>query len=87
MKTQLERGRSKPVQDREKPVGFTVEAIIAMAKGATAIAARCGISGAAVGKWRDEIPRKYAREVAILAGLPIEIVRPDMVTYDYPTKD
>lgn len=60
------------------PLGYTVDGIIGLAGGAGKVARRCGITVQSVDKWR-KIPTWHAREVAIMAGLPLEIVRPDMV--------
>lgn len=50
-----------------------------MAGGKAAVARRLGIALQSVAKWSQRIPARHAREVAIMAGLPLEIVRPDMV--------
>lgn len=63
----------------DEPVGFTVEGIIALAGGVPAVADKCGITTQSVYKWRRRIPSEHARVVAIMAGLPLAIVRPDMV--------
>lgn len=63
----------------DEPVGFTVEGIIALAGGVPAIAEKCGITTQSVYKWDRRIPSQHARVVAIMAGLPLAIVRPDMV--------
>ena len=59
-------------------VGFTVTGIVAMAGGVTAVAKACGVSPQAASKWKY-VPAKHARKVAIMAGLPLEVVRPDFV--------
>ncbi|WP_184749472.1 hypothetical protein [Comamonas odontotermitis] len=61
------------------PVGFSVRGIVAMAGGSTTVAERCGITLQAVRKWSHSIPEEHARTVAIAAGLPLAIVRPDQV--------
>lgn len=63
----------------DEPIGFTVEGIIALAGGCGAVAAKCGVSVQTVAKWSRRIPDAHARQVAIMAGLPLEIVRPDFV--------
>ena len=63
----------------EEPIGLTVAGVIAMAGGAKLVAEKCGVSVQSVTKWTTRIPAIHARSVAILAGLPLEIVRPDMV--------
>lgn len=50
-----------------------------MAGGKAAVARRLGLTLQSVAKWDKRIPARHAREVAIMAGLPLEIVRPDMV--------
>lgn len=66
------------MKDNELPLGFTVQGLIGMAGGYAVVAKECGVSVQSVRKWRG-IPIRHARQVAILAGLPLEIVRPDMV--------
>lgn len=63
----------------DEPIGFSVQGILGMAGGRGAVAAACGVSVQTVAKWDRRIPAQHARTVAILAGLPISIVRPDMV--------
>lgn len=60
------------------PVGFTTTGIIQLAGGQGAVARACGVTVQSVAKWKY-IPGKHARQVAIIAGLPLEVVRPDMV--------
>jgi DNA-binding transcriptional regulator YdaS (Cro superfamily) len=69
--------------NRSEPVGFTVQGIISMAGGCTAVAERLGVSPQAVSKWATKIPGVHARSVAIMAGLPLAIVRPDQV-HEHP---
>ena len=58
-------------QKTEKmPVGYTVIGVIETAGGAGKVAAACGVPVQSVAKWR-----------AILAGLPLAVVRPDMVQH------
>jgi hypothetical protein len=66
----------------DEPVGYTVVGIIGMAGGAGVVARKCGLTIQAVTKWKRRIPAAHAKEVAIAAGLPLEIVRPDMVRSD-----
>lgn len=66
----------------DEPVGYTVEGILGMCGGKGAVARKCGLTIQAVSKWDRRIPSQHARAVAILAGLPLEIVRPDMVRSD-----
>lgn len=63
----------------QAPIGFTVEGVIALAGGRKVVADATGVSVQSIGKWTTRIPAIHARTVAILAGLPLEIVRPDMV--------
>ncbi len=49
-----------------------------MAGGHGKVAKLCGISVQSVTKWRY-VPAWHAQKVAIAAGLPLAIVRPDMV--------
>jgi len=63
----------------EEPIGFTVSGIIGMAGGSGEVARACGVSVQSVNKWKKRVPAMHARTVAIMAGLPLEIVRPDMV--------
>lgn len=60
------------------PVGFTTIGIINLAGGVGAVGKACGVTVQSVVKWKY-IPGKHARTVAILAGMPLAIVRPDMV--------
>lgn len=64
---------------KDEPVGFTVDGIIALAGGVQPVAEKCGITTQSVYKWGRRIPMQHARVVAIMAGLPLAIVRPDMV--------
>lgn len=63
----------------DEPIGFTVEGIVSIAGGKAAVARACGVSIQTVAKWGRRIPGQHARTVAIMAGLPLGIVRPDMV--------
>jgi len=63
----------------DEPLGFTVDGIVAMAGGKAAVARACGLTIQAVAKWDRRVPDQHARTVAIAAGLPLEIVRPDLV--------
>jgi hypothetical protein len=64
----------------DEPVGFTVQGILALAGGAGEVARKLGVTVQAVAKWDRRIPGQHAREVAIMAGLPLAVVRPDLVT-------
>ena len=70
------------MNQRKQPFGFTVSGIIGMAGGAGKVAEACKVPIQSVNKWRY-IPTWHARQVAILAGLPLEIVRPDMVRSEH----
>lgn len=61
-----------------RPVGYTVAGVVALAGGPKAVAEKTKITAQAVSKW-ERIPMGHARQVAIMSGLPLEIVRPDMV--------
>lgn len=63
----------------DEPIGFTVEGIIARAGGCAVVARELGLAFQTVSQWDRRIPSTHAFRVAILAGLPIEIVRPDLV--------
>ncbi len=65
----------------DAPVGFTVEGVLGLAGGRGAVARECGVSVQTVAKWGRRIPAAHARTVAILAGLPLAVVRPDMVQH------
>ena len=65
----------------DSPVGFTVEGVLGLAGGRGAVARECGVSVQTVAKWQRRIPSSHARKVAILAGLPLAVVRPDMVQH------
>lgn len=69
----------KQLLPTDSPVGFTVAGVLALAGGAGAVAKRCDVSIQTVTKWGRRIPDRHARTVAIMAGLPLEIVRPDLV--------
>lgn len=60
------------------PVGYTTLGVIEKAGGAAKVARLCGVTVQAVGRWRY-IPGPHAEKVAIAAGLPLAIVRPDHV--------
>ena len=66
---------------QQEPIGFSVEGIVAMAGGTGKVAQARGLAVQSVSQWceRNCIPRRHARELAIMAGLPLELVRPDMV--------
>ncbi len=64
--------------NNKSPVGYTVEGIVAMAGGAGEVAKMCNVPIQSVKIWRY-IPPWHARTVAIAAGLPLAVVRPDMV--------
>lgn len=63
----------------DEPLGFTVEGILNMAGGSAAVARHLGRPIQTIRSWTKRIPHQHARAVAILAGLPLEVVRPDMV--------
>lgn len=66
-------------QDQQEPIGFTVSGIVEMAGGRAAVARGLGVAIQTVNQWKTKVPPRHARKVAIMAGLPLEIVRPDMV--------
>lgn len=66
-------------KSQESPVGLTVQGVIGIAGGKAAVARACGVTIQSVAKWGRRIPARHAMKVAILAGLPLGIVRPDMV--------
>lgn len=73
------KGKSKVTEvNKKSPIGYTVAGIIGLAGGSGAVARRCEVTIQSVTKWRY-IPGKHAHTVAIMAGLPLEIVRPDHV--------
>ena len=65
----------------DAPVGFTVEGVLGLAGGRGAVARACGVTVQSVSKWDRRIPSDHARTVAVLAGLPLAVVRPDMVQH------
>lgn len=67
------------MSQEDKPIGFTVPGILAMAGGAAAVAQACGVTLQSVTKWSRRVPDRHAQKVAVMAGLPLEIVRPDLV--------
>jgi hypothetical protein len=70
--------RGPKVNTRSKePIGYTVQGIVAMAGGAGKVSKEVGVPIQSIAKWRY-IPGWHAHKVAVLAGLPIELVRPDM---------
>ena len=79
---------TKKMSNSDEPVGFTVEGVLALAGGRGAVAKELGVSVQSVVKWGRRIPAPHARKVAVMAGLPLEIVRPDMVKrgHDEATK-
>jgi len=62
----------------DEPYGYTVDGIVGKAGGKAAVANRLGLKVQTVSKWGRRIPAQHAHQVAVMAGLPIEIVRPDM---------
>lgn len=70
---------TKKMSNPDEPMGFTVEGVLALAGGRGAVAKALGVSVQSVAKWNRRIPSQHACKVAVLAGLPLEIVRPDMV--------
>ena len=64
---------------KDEPIGFTVRGIIAMAGGCGKVASTLGVSVQTVTQWSRRIPSQHARDVAIMSGLPLAIVRPDLV--------
>lgn len=69
----------KTKKRHDEPLGYTVAGILAKAGGRAAVARLCGVSIQSVGKWGKRIPDKHAHAIAVAAGLPLEIVRPDLV--------
>jgi hypothetical protein len=67
------------MSNKDSPIGFTVGGILAAAGGAPAVAQACGVTLQAVSKWERRVPDRHAQTVAVMAGLPLEIVRPDLV--------
>lgn len=65
--------------NKDSPIGFTVDGVLAAAGGHAAVAQACGVSVQAVSKWGRRVPDRHAQKVAVMAGLPLEIVRPDLV--------
>lgn len=65
----------------DAPIGFTVEGVLGLAGGRGTVARECQLSIQTVSKWDRRIPAAHARKVAILAGLPLAVVRPDMVQH------
>lgn len=63
----------------DEPLGLTVEGVLAMAGGRAVVSKKLGLSIQTVAKWSRRIPAQHARPIAIMAGLPLEIVRPDLV--------
>ena len=83
-KTRMQSKGSRNMEAKQKtekmPVGYTVIGVIETAGGAGKVAAACGVPVQSVAKWRY-IPGWHAKQVAILAGLPLAVVRPDMVQH------
>lgn len=65
-------------RDPRLPIGYTVAGVVAKAGGAPAVSRDIGVSTQSIHKWR-KIPNRHANRVAILAGLPLAVVRPDLV--------
>lgn len=63
----------------DMPIGFTVEGILGLAGGRGAVAKALNVTVQSVAKWGRRIPAAHANRVAVMAGLPLEIVRPDLV--------
>ncbi len=61
------------------PIGYTVAGVVAMAGGCAAVAKSLGITVQTVAQWDYRIPDQLARQLAIMAGLPLAVVRPDHV--------
>ncbi|RQS39801.1 Cro/CI family transcriptional regulator [Burkholderia sp. Bp8990] len=63
-----------------KPIGYSVRGVVTKAGGAVKVAETLGLSHQAVRQWGDVIPSRHAEIVAGLAGLPLGVVRPDLVS-------
>lgn len=68
----------KPQKISDEPLGFTVDGILAIAGGKGLVSRRLGVTIQSVSRWGRRIPARHARTIAIMAGLPLEIVRPDL---------
>lgn len=76
----MSKNETKPgVRPPDEPLGYTAQGIVQTAGGCGAVAEKLGLTVQTVAKWDRRIPGPHARQVAIMAGLPLEIVRPDMV--------
>lgn len=60
------------------PVGYTTSGVVQTAGGNGVVARALNLPVQSVAKWKY-IPGRHARQVAIMAGLPLAVVRPDMV--------
>jgi hypothetical protein len=65
---------SKP---QKTPVGYSVRGVVVKAGGPQAVAAARNISEQSVRLWKT-IPAKHAEVVAVMAGLPLSVVRPEL---------
>jgi hypothetical protein len=63
---------------KKSPIGFTTKGIIGMAGGTGEVARLCEVPIQSVAKWKY-IPSWHAQKIAVKTGLPLEIIRPDMV--------
>lgn len=61
-----------------QPVGFTVQGVIAKAGGVPLLSKDLGVTSQTIHKWK-QIPSWHAERVAVLSGLPLAVVRPDLV--------
>jgi hypothetical protein len=78
MKMRMTKEEREAVKQSRLPIGFTVQGVVAKAGGVPVLARDLGVPSQSIHKW-TKIPNRHAHRVAVLAGLPLAVVRPDMV--------
>jgi hypothetical protein len=63
---------------KSSPVGYTIKYVVNKAGGAKVLSEMLGITKQAVYRWKA-VPVDHAELVSRLSGLPLAIVRPDLV--------
>lgn len=66
------------IKKSRQPIGYTVQGVVAKAGGVPFLSKDLGVTSQTIHKWR-QIPSWHAQRVAVLAGLPLAVVRPDLV--------
>lgn len=71
---------SHPAKKPQKtPIGYTVRGVVVKAGGIQTVATALGLTQNAVRNWTT-VPAKHAETVAMMATLPLAVVRPELAT-------